>query len=243
MVDYPAGDWRKHCPDELSGCRLDNPLFGEKLSPMGVSIHYWAVPPTSTLFRRLQSEKAFAALMAALFPYGCGIFCFFEEIDLEEREEILEWVIESRKTALGSESEARRWIAEFRQELERSRAAWPGVERRVTSLEKTSELIEERLLRELNRSHNGSAEEFLRGLMFGDQELGRNLGLAARDVLGLISARLVGEGAAALNGLDAEVLFVKNEGWEQYHLESYQHWRQLFQEAAAQGEVLLVGVC
>jgi hypothetical protein len=85
---------------------------------MGVSVHYWAVPPASTLFRRLQSEKAFATLMAALFPYGCGIFYFFDEIDPEENEEILEWVIESRREALGPEPEARRWIDAFRQELE-----------------------------------------------------------------------------------------------------------------------------
>src|SRR5262245_23220613 len=116
---------------------------------MGVSVHYWAVPPSSTLFGRLQSEKAFATLMAALFCYGNGIFYFFDESDPEENEEILDWVIESRRDILGPEPEARRWIEDFRQELEHTRSAFPGVERRVTSLEKTSELIEERLLREL----------------------------------------------------------------------------------------------
>ena len=45
---------------------------------MGVSIHYWAIPPSSGLFQRLQSDKAFIALMAALFPYGNGIFFFFK---------------------------------------------------------------------------------------------------------------------------------------------------------------------
>jgi hypothetical protein len=36
---------------------------------MGVSVHYWAVPPSSTLSRRLQSDKGFVTLWAALCPY------------------------------------------------------------------------------------------------------------------------------------------------------------------------------
>jgi hypothetical protein len=78
--------------------------------------------------------------------------------------------------------------------------------------------------------------------MFGDQALGRDLGLPDADILGLISPPLVREGAEVLNGLDAEALFAKDGGWEEYHLKSFQHWRQLFRKAAAQGEVLLVGV-
>ncbi len=37
---------------------------------MGVSVHYWAVPPSSKLFHRLRVDKPFAVLMAYLFPYG-----------------------------------------------------------------------------------------------------------------------------------------------------------------------------
>lgn len=210
---------------------------------MGVSVHYWAVPPASTLFRRLRKEKAFATLMGALFPHGSGIFCFFEEIDPEARDETLEWVIANRRSALGPEPEARRWIAEFRQELERTRAAFPGVERRVAWLEKTSQLIEERLLRELTRIRGVSAAELVRELMFGDQELGRDLGVDDNDILGLLSAGLVRKGAKVLAGLDAEALFAKDRGWEEYHLDSFEQWRQLFREAAARGEVLLGGVC
>jgi len=48
---------------------------------MGVSIHYCAIPPSSTLFRRLQSEQAFATLMRRFFHCGSGIFLFFDEPD------------------------------------------------------------------------------------------------------------------------------------------------------------------
>ena len=43
---------------------------------MGVSLHYWAVPPSSGLFKRLQSDRAFVTLMRSLFCYGGGIFFF-----------------------------------------------------------------------------------------------------------------------------------------------------------------------
>ena len=73
--------------------------------------------------------------------------------------------------------------------------------------------------------------------MYGDEELGRNARARHEDILGLISARLVREGAEVLNGLDATALFVKDGGWEEHHLRDFLHWRQLFQDAAAQGDV------
>lgn len=209
---------------------------------MGVSVHYWAIPSSSALLRRLLTEKAFTTLMAALFPHGCGIFYFFDEIDPEEREEILKWVIESRQEALGPEPEARRWIDEFHQELNRTRLAYPGVENRHASLAKTSQLIEARLLKELNRIRGLEAREFLSKLMFGDHDLIRDLG-RRDDNLGLISLPLVREGAEVLNKLDAEALFARHSGWEEYHLASFRRWRELFNEAAAHGEIILVGVC
>ncbi len=45
---------------------------------MSVSIHFWALPPASALFRRLEHDKAFVTLMAGLFPYGRGVFFFFD---------------------------------------------------------------------------------------------------------------------------------------------------------------------
>jgi len=46
---------------------------------MGVSVHYCAIPPSSALFRRLQSEQPFATLMRRFFHCGGGIFSFFDE--------------------------------------------------------------------------------------------------------------------------------------------------------------------
>ncbi|MEH2418331.1 hypothetical protein [Nostoc sp.] len=76
---------------------------------MGVSVLYSAIPPCSTLYTRLQREKALSILVVYLFPYGCGIFRFFE-IEPEEINEILEDIIETHQEAFGSElDDFERW--------------------------------------------------------------------------------------------------------------------------------------
>jgi hypothetical protein len=46
-----------------------------------------------------------------------------------------------------------------------------------------------------------------------------------------------------LNAIDISSLFIKDGGWEEYHLANFLEWRQLFHAAAEQGELLLLGVC
>ncbi len=211
---------------------------------MSVSIHFLALPPASTLFRRLEQDKAFVTLMAGLFAYGSGVFFFFDEIAAGERERILERLVEDRRTRLGGEQEARHSIEEFRQELERTRLTYPGVEHRRCSLEYNCFLIEKRLSEALKPAGSG-AEKFVRNLIYGDRVLGKS---ASNDIesimqdrgntVGLISPPLVREGAQVLCGPGAEKLF--GSVWQ---LENFQDWRQLYQAAAAEGEALLVGAC
>jgi hypothetical protein len=68
---------------------------------MGVSIMYSAIPPSSTLYARLQYEKALSILVNDLFIYGNGIFNFFE-FDSDEVNEILEGVIEAHQDVFDS---------------------------------------------------------------------------------------------------------------------------------------------
>ena len=209
---------------------------------MSVSIHYWAVPPVSALFQRLERDRAFAALMAALFPYGRGVFLFFSEIEAGERTQILECAIEERGSRLGPVPEARAAIEEFRQELERTRLAHPGIERRRCTLEYTSFIIEKQLVEALKPVHAGAAR-FVRGLIYGDRVLGKSSakGVEAimedqRNTVGAVSQALVRDGAQVLCGPEAEALF--GSVWQ---LESFQDWRRLYWEAATHGEALLAG--
>lgn len=211
---------------------------------MSVLVHFWALPPASALYRRLERDKAFVSLMAALFPYGGGVFSFFTELGADERGSILERVILERRSRLGPEPEARRLIEEFREELERTRLTYPGVERRRCVLEYTCFLIEKRLAEALKPAGPG-ADRFVRNLIYGDAVLGKS---EAGDIesmmqdqgntVSAVSPALVQEGARIFSAPGAERLF--ESVWQ---LESFQDWRRLYRAAAAEGEALLVGVC
>jgi hypothetical protein len=140
---------------------------------MGVCVHYWTIPPQSRLYERLQEDRAFNILMAYLFPHGGGIYRF-SEIDREEVEAVLNDVVERYRAALGPEPEARRRIADFLAEVERTRAEFPGIERRWAMLEKCSEEIEERLTRAFQNVRTDAAE-LTRKVMFGGQSLAAHL--------------------------------------------------------------------
>jgi hypothetical protein len=212
----------------------------EGLRTMGVSVHYWAIPPQSRLYARLQEDRAFNALMASLFPYGGGIFRF-SEIEPEGVEEILDDVVQRQRAALGPGPAARRRIAEFLAELERTRAEFPGIERRTAMLEKCSPEIEERLIRALQHVRTDAAE-LTRHVLFGDKELAAHLRQPGEDILGLVSLPVVREGAAALERLRPEELFPSGEGREEWYRDNYLRWRQVYREAAEHAEELLVGV-
>jgi hypothetical protein len=237
------------------GCRSVLGRLSRRRVIMGVSIHYWALPPASALFQRLERDRAFVTLMASLFPYGCGVFFFFNELEAGEREEILKLVIRNRQSRLGPEPEARRLIEEFREELERTRREYPGIEGRRSSLEKTSRLIEQRL-KEALQLVRADAEKFAGHLMYGNGTLGKpdagyiegllekndfeTLSYEMENTVGVISAPLVQEGAQVLSELNGELLFADDQEW--YELTSFRCWRQLYQDAAAAGDALLVKV-
>ncbi|MBW4583554.1 MAG: hypothetical protein KME42_28670 [Tildeniella nuda ZEHNDER 1965/U140] len=208
---------------------------------MGVTVNYSAIPPSSTLYARLQREKLFAILMISLFSQGCGIFNFFEEIEPEEVNELLEYVIEEHQDIFGSDLEADQIIAEFRTELRLTRKAYPGIEGRIAFLEKSSNEIMERLTQELARRKVENADEIVVKIMFGDQSFAPIL-LPESESLGLISRESVREGARILRQIEPETLFAKDEGWEGWCLNHFEHWRDLYLSADERNEEILVGV-
>ncbi|MEH1814855.1 MAG: hypothetical protein V7K26_24695 [Nostoc sp.] len=182
-----------------------------------------------------QSQKALSILVVSLFPYGCGIFRFFE-IDPEEINEILEDVIETHQETFGSELEADRVISELRFELRLTRQAYLGIEDRRASLEKTSVEIEKRLSQELSRRKFANADEIVEKLMFGNRTLAPML--STEESLGLISRELVSEGASIFRQIDPETLFAKDESC----FEDFERWRNLYLLAAEKNEEILVAV-
>jgi hypothetical protein len=223
---------------------------------MGVSLHYWAVPPSSGVFKRLQSDKAFLSLMGSLFCYGGGIFSFFDGLSAAEREDIVQDVISRQQKLLGPEPVARRMIEEFRQEVERARISHPGVAQRACSLEKTGFLVQERLSEAL-RNVRDDASAFVERLLYGDQvhgalkgqevdveelnieELAEMASDPARLCGSFVSPELVKEGAEVLGALDAEALFLNDGVWQ---LQNFQRWRRAYMQTAVHSEALCCGV-
>ena len=197
---------------------------------MGVSVHYWAIPPQSRLYTRLQVDPAFNALMANLFRHGCGIYHFFE-IEAEEVEEILDDVIQRFSESLGPEPEARRRVAEFRAELERTRVEFPGIERRTYMVEKCSSDIEQRLEQALRCGRPNEAK-LTSKILYGDKLLAPNLRKPREAVLGLVSLPVVHEGARTLDRLKPRDLFPACDSWERWCRNNYTRWRKVFFEAA-----------
>ena len=205
---------------------------------MGCSILYSAIPPSSSLYLRLQSEKALSILVASLFPYGCGIFRFFE-IEPEEIDEIIENVIEIHQEVFESKLEAERAIAEFRSQLILTRQAFPGIEDRTAMLEKSSEEIEKRLALELSSRQVANADEIVQKLLLGDRTFAPDLLSPEDETLGLISRELVREGASIFRQIVPKTMFAENEDW---YLEQLQELKDLYLAADEHNEVILVGL-
>ncbi|MBD2528482.1 hypothetical protein H6G97_02460 [Nostoc flagelliforme FACHB-838] len=125
----------------------------------------------------------------------------------------------------------------MRSELRLTRQAYPGIEDRRASLEKTSVEIEKRLSQELSRRKVVNADEIVEKLMFGDQTLAPLL-LSTEESLGLISRELVSEGASIFRQIDPETLFARDESC----FDDFEGWRDLYLLAAEKNEEILVGV-
>jgi hypothetical protein len=221
---------------------------------MGVSNYYWAVPPSSGIFTRLQTDEAFLGLMGVLFYRGSGMFHFFTELDDEEGEEILSDAVIRYANLFGPEPAARRLIEEFRHLVEETRLRHPGVERRRCTLDKTARLFMDRLPKVLSHARDdASASAFVEKLLFGDQTHGA-LEAKKSDVRKhsdnpgyvcgyFISLSLVKEGARVLSAIDTETALKDELSDAPWEFESFLRWRSLYVAAAAHDEVLFVGVC
>ncbi len=203
-----------------------------------VFIRYSAIPPSSELYSRLQSEKALNFLVDFVFTDGGGIFRFFE-IDPQEIDDGFENVVRGYPKIFKSQLELDRVIADLRSLLTLTRQAFPGIEDRTATLEKSWQEIEERLVQKLSRKQVANAEEFVQKLLEGDRTFAPNLLLPGEyESLRLISRELVREGASIFRQIDPKTLFTENEDW---YLDDLEDLKQLYLDADEHNEVILVG--
>jgi hypothetical protein len=144
---------------------------------------------------------------------------------------------------------ARCLIEEFREEVERTRLSYAGVEQRRCSLEKTGTFIEERVAQAL-KDERKDASAFVGKLLYGDQTHGalkdREFDIEefssnpAYLCGNFASQALVKEGAQVLSAIDAEANFLNDAVWQ---LQSFQRWCSVYMAAADNDETLCTGVC
>lgn len=205
---------------------------------MSVAILYSAIPPDSNLYQRLQTEKALMLLVERLFPYGNGIFRFFE-IEPAEVDEILNDVTEEHQNILGSKSEATVWIEQFQEEIRRTCAAYPGIEDRSTMLESATR-IEQRLSQKLVEQQVENASE-IRSLIDGVQDFAPHLSSSDYEFrMMFVPLSLVREGARLLQEVDPNTLFTEQEDEGRYYRDQFMWLRNLYLEAAEKNEEILV---
>ena len=216
---------------------------------MGVTLSYQAIPPTSSFYQRLQHEQTLNILMVSLFPQGNGIFRFFDVDPLFPGDSIrsinndLEGVIKRHHEIFGSELEASLAVAEYRSELILTCQAYPGIEDRRTSMEKTFDEIREWLSRELSRIDSIDGDEIIGRIMFGDRTFAPDMLTGKEESLYLISRETVSEGANILRQIDpVAMLEIKDDDWDEYLLENLVEWKDFCLEADEKGEEILIGV-
>lgn len=177
-------------------------------------------------------------LVERLFPYGNGIFRFFE-IEPAEVDEILNDVIEEHQNILGSRSEATVWIEQFREETRRTCEAYPGIEDRGAMLESATR-IERRLFQKLVEQVE-NANEKVRSLIEGVQDFAPHLSGSDYEFrMMFVPLSLVREGARLLQEIDPNTLFTEQEDEGRYYRDQFMWLRNLYLEAAERNEEILV---
>lgn len=204
---------------------------------MSVSICYQALPEQSTLFKRLQTEKAFSTLFYDLFNYGYGIFQILDIDDREELDELLDGLVEDYQV-FNSKSDAVRCLNELCMELERAETFYPGLTYRNAYLEKSQKFIEELLLQELRKRHQDNFLEYIEKLLYGDRALAPEMYDKYEDQLLLVPSSVVQNGTQILKEIKP-ALFESTQV-DQYYLERFGWWREFYLEAAEKGEAVVI---
>lgn len=208
---------------------------------MSFAIHYTAIPPTSTFYKRLHTERPLATLVATFFPEGNGIYRFFE-VDINEINDLnesLDEVIKQHQDIFGTDLEADMWIAEFRDELRRTRKNYPGIADRRAMLEKCASEIEERLLQEITKKQDENVNLTVRTMIF-DGERDFIPDSLPEGELKLVTLPLVQQGAEFLRDIDSSTLFTEAEDWDRWYRDQFDWWKSLYLMAAEKEEELIV---
>jgi hypothetical protein len=109
---------------------------------------------------------------------------------------------------------------------------------RTAFVEKVHDDIENCLSERLQRNGQTNPRELIQKLLFGESAINPRAGYP-HDGLYLINSSMVETGALILSEIDYDSLDLHQARWSDFR-EDFQAWKDLYVEAAAHGEAILV---
>ncbi len=202
---------------------------------MGVIMIYKAIPEQTSLFRRLRSDQKISTLFTRLFRNGPF---HTDGLEPDELQDLLDWIAKDK--AFGSRAELDATVLELEKELEKTKAAHPGVEDRTALLEKSVFILEERLLETVKQQGHSEAEDLVETLLFGREQVAPDFFEPVDEQLFLVPSATVQAGIEVLRNIKPEEL-IKGEGNPAgYHRSDFARWRRFYESVAAHDEAVLV---
>jgi hypothetical protein len=195
---------------------------------MGVTLTYQALPPKSSFYSRLQSDRAFRVLVSFLSPYDLFGLFKYDPVDFNK---VMGNAIERHPDVFsGTEIETSMLIGDFREALEITCRNYPKVVSTGGSLEKSFSEVRDALTDELLRRQFGDVDDIVATLLYGDIDLGKKVNPNEESyALALTSREAVKRGANILRQIEPEMLFPGGdngeEGW--YSME-FRGWKKFY---------------
>ncbi|WP_310414986.1 hypothetical protein [Chamaesiphon sp. OTE_8_metabat_110] len=204
---------------------------------MGVTLAYQAIPPESSFYARLQSDIAFVILSIMLFDSG-HLFNLFED-DPESFDGSMENAFEGHPDVFcGTELETSLLVADFREAIRITRRDYPKIVDITGSLEKSFDVVRDRLLEELSRRNFEDAAVIVDDLLYGDTYLGEH-----EESFGLATREAVKKGASVLRQIEPEMLFPGgDDGDEGWYSEDFRSWKNFYLSADDVGAEIIMDV-
>jgi hypothetical protein len=198
---------------------------------------YQAIPPDSSFYARLQHDRSFRIFSRYLFVSG-SIFHSFK-YDIQNFNYCIKSGIERHPDAFSERSlETSLVVADFREAIRIAWQDYPEIVQNTGMLEKSFDVVRDRLEEELSRRKFEDAAVVVDDLLYGDSLLGEN-----EEIFGLTTRDAVKKGASVLRQIDPETLFPGgDDGEEGWYWENFRDWREFYLDADDLGAEVLMRV-
>jgi hypothetical protein len=190
---------------------------------MGVTLAYQAIPPESSFYARLKNDRAFMIMSIEIF-YSGYLFHSVEQYSQEFNQSIEIAIKYHPDVFCGTELETSLLVADFREAMRVTCRDYPKIVGITGSLEKTFDVVRDRLVDELSRQNFEDSAVIVDDLLYGDTYIGEH-----EETFGLATREAVKKGASILRQVEPEMLFPGgNDGNEGWYSEDFREWKKFY---------------